>query len=101
MLLLQTKNAFEVKADLPGVEKSDIKVNVDGDVLTISHEHAGKKEDKKEQNGVKYHVSLSLTPSSLFYPQKSVQTVYMPVCTNMYSLRQPLTREMVQSACLP
>ena len=54
---MQTKNAFEVKADLPGVEKKDIKVNVDGDVLTISHERADKKEDKKEENGVKYHVS--------------------------------------------
>jgi HSP20 family protein len=45
-----------VKADLPGVEKKDIKVNVEGDVLSISHEKAGKKEDKKEENGVKYHV---------------------------------------------
>jgi HSP20 family protein len=51
----ETKNAFEVKADLPGVEKKDIKVNVEGDVLTISHEHAARKEDKKEDNGVKYH----------------------------------------------
>lgn len=54
---MQTKNAFEVKADLPGVEKKDIKVNVEGDVLTISHEHVAKKEDKKDDNGVKYHVS--------------------------------------------
>lgn len=53
----QTKTAFEVKADLPGVEKKDIKVNVEGDVLSISHEKAAKKEDKKEENGVKYHVS--------------------------------------------
>lgn len=61
VLRMQTKNTFEVKADLPGVEKKDIKVNVDGDVLTISHEHTGKKEDKKEENGVKYHVSLIFT----------------------------------------
>ena len=58
---MQTKNAFEVKADLPGVEKKDIKVNVEGDVLTISHERAGKKEDRKEENGVRYHVSLTVT----------------------------------------
>jgi len=60
---MQTKTAFEVKADLPGVEKKDIKVNVEGDVLTISQERAAKKEDRKEENGVKYHASLS--PCSL------------------------------------
>ena len=59
MVLVQTKTAFEVKADLPGVEKKDIKVNVEGDVLTISYERAAKKEDRKEENGVKYHASLS------------------------------------------
>ena len=52
----QTKTAFEVKADLPGVEKKDIKVNIEGDVLSISHEKVAKKEDKKEENSVKYHV---------------------------------------------
>lgn len=66
--LLQTKNAFEVKADLPGVEKKDIKVNVDGDVLTISHERADKKEDKKEENGVKYHVSCLSSTHRLGLP---------------------------------
>ena len=72
---MQTKNAFEVKADLPGVEKKDIKVNVDGDVLTISHERAEKKEDKKDENGVKYHVSClsSVLKGTLFL------TASMPV----------------------
>ena len=53
---MQTKNAFEVKADLPGVDKKDIKVNVEGDVLTISHDRSAEKKEKKEENGIKYHV---------------------------------------------
>ncbi|CAK0787818.1 hypothetical protein CVIRNUC_011040 [Coccomyxa viridis] len=51
----ETKNAFEVKADLPGVDKKDIKVNVEGDVLTISHDRSAEKKEKKEENGIKYH----------------------------------------------
>lgn len=62
-----------MKADLPGVEKKDIKVNVDGDVLTISHEHAAKKDEAKEENGVKYHVSLLaplMPPCQLSMPSR-------------------------------
>ena len=53
---MQTKNAFEVKADLPGVDKKDIKVIVEGDVLAISHDRTAEKKEKKEENGIKYHV---------------------------------------------
>ena len=56
LVAVQTKNAFEVKADLPGVDKKDIKVNVEGDVLTISHDRSAEKREKKEENGIKYHV---------------------------------------------
>ena len=45
-----------MKADLPGVDKKDIKVNVEGDVLTISHDRTAEKKEKKEENGIKYHV---------------------------------------------
>ncbi len=55
MRLLQTPKAFEVKADLPGVEKKDIKVNVDGDVLSLAVEKSTGTEDNKEEEGVKYH----------------------------------------------
>ena len=33
---LQKANAFEIKADLPGVPKENIGIDVDGDVLKIS-----------------------------------------------------------------
>jgi HSP20 family molecular chaperone IbpA len=54
-VLRQTPKAFEVKADLPGVDKKDVKVNVDGDVLSLSVEKATGSEEKKEEEGVKYH----------------------------------------------
>lgn len=52
---LQTPKAFEVKADLPGVDKKDVKVNVDGDVLSLSVEKSAGTEEKKDEDGIKYH----------------------------------------------
>lgn len=55
MCASQTPKAFEVKADMPGVDKKDVKVNVDGDVLTLSVERNASKKENKEEEGVKYH----------------------------------------------
>ena len=43
--------AYHVDADLPGVKKEDIKVNVKGNMITIS----GERHDKKETNEKDYH----------------------------------------------
>ena len=43
----EDKNNLYVHAEIPGVEKSDIKINVVGDVLTISGE---KKTEQKDEN---------------------------------------------------
>jgi HSP20 family protein len=45
----ENEKAYEVKAEIPGMKKEDIKVNLENDVLTIQGE---KKEetDKKEKN---------------------------------------------------
>ncbi|KAK9905525.1 hypothetical protein WJX75_001564 [Coccomyxa subellipsoidea] len=51
----ETPKAFEVKADMPGVDKKDVKVNVDGDVLSLSVEQNASKNEDKEEEGVKYH----------------------------------------------
>jgi HSP20 family molecular chaperone IbpA len=51
----ETPKAFEVKADLPGVDKKDVKVNVNGDVLSLAVEKSTANEEKKEEEGVKYH----------------------------------------------
>lgn len=37
-----------VKADLPGIDKKDIKLNLDRDILTISGESKKEKEEKKK-----------------------------------------------------
>ena len=55
---MQTPKTWEISADLPGTDKQDIKVQVDGDVLTLSVEKSAAKEDKKEESGVKYHRSV-------------------------------------------
>ena len=39
-------DAYILEAELPGFDKSDIKVDVDGDCLTVSAEHKTEKEEK-------------------------------------------------------
>ncbi|MBF7731547.1 Hsp20/alpha crystallin family protein [Pseudomonas sp. N040] len=43
-----TKTAYEVTAELPGMKKEDIKVSLDNGVLTISAENKSETEEKKE-----------------------------------------------------
>ena len=40
--------AYHVDADLPGVKKKDIKISVNGNIITISGERKDKKEVKEE-----------------------------------------------------
>ena len=40
----QKEQAFEIKADVPGVDKKDIKLSVDGDVLSLSVQKTQAKE---------------------------------------------------------
>lgn len=47
----ETDKALEVVADLPGMDKKDIKVSVDGDLLTIK----GEKKEEKETKDKHYH----------------------------------------------
>ena len=44
----ETKDAFVVKAELPGVEKEDVSVKIDNGVLTIRGEKKVETEDKKQ-----------------------------------------------------
>ena len=48
-LPLQKPNEFEVKGDLPGVREEDVKLSVDGDVLSLSVENQGKKVEDTEE----------------------------------------------------
>jgi HSP20 family protein len=48
----ETEKAFEVHVALPGLKKEDIKIEVEGDVLTIS----GERKMNSENKDTKYHV---------------------------------------------
>ncbi len=47
----ETENGLEIVADLPGMEKKDIHVSLDGDLLTIK----GDKKEEKETKDKQYH----------------------------------------------
>lgn len=44
----ETDDAYMIKADMPGVSKEDIKVNVEGNQVTIQSEVKKESEEKKE-----------------------------------------------------
>ncbi len=49
----ETERTFDIEVDVPGVPKEEIKVEVNGRVLSISYEH---KEDKETQDGTAHVV---------------------------------------------
>ena len=46
--IYDTKDAFMIKAELPGIDKNDIKVDVDGRLLTLRGERKTETEDKQD-----------------------------------------------------
>ena len=48
MDLLETDDAFVIRADLPGLSESDVNVELEDNVLTVSGERKAEHEDKKE-----------------------------------------------------
>ncbi|KAL3142132.1 hypothetical protein ABBQ32_004749 [Trebouxia sp. C0010 RCD-2024] len=53
--VLEGEKNFVIKADLPGVDKKDIKVSVDEELLTISVAKKDEKEQKTQDKGVRVH----------------------------------------------
>lgn len=54
--VVEKEEHYEIKADIPGVEKKDIHIHVDkGNVLRLSVESEKKKEEKKDTEGEKWH----------------------------------------------
>ena len=37
--ILETEKAYEIQLSAPGLKKEDFKINIDRNILTISHEH--------------------------------------------------------------
>jgi HSP20 family protein len=50
---IEEKDHFAIKADLPGVDKNDLNISIEGDVLTISGEK--KEELRKEEHGYSHY----------------------------------------------
>ena len=49
--VIETDEEFQIRAELPGVEKKDVKLSVENGVLLIS----GHREQEKEEKGKRYH----------------------------------------------
>jgi HSP20 family protein len=54
--IVEEKKQFCIKADLPGMKREDIKVEIEGTTLSLSGE---KKEEKQEQEGAYGHFERS------------------------------------------
>lgn len=52
MDVAETAEAYTVKAEIPGVPKSDIQVSIDGNTVSISAEIKKEKEEKKDEKVV-------------------------------------------------
>jgi len=46
--IVDKKDHYEIKADLPGVKKEDLKVNLESGVLTIEASHKEEKSEEKD-----------------------------------------------------
>lgn len=55
MDMRETDTSFETLVNVPGVEKEDIDISIEEDVLTVSVEQHNNKSKDGEQDGVKYH----------------------------------------------
>lgn len=51
--LVENEKEFLIKAELPGMDASDVELAVSGDVLTIK----GEKRDEREEKGENFHLS--------------------------------------------
>ena len=64
-------NQFRVKMDVPGIKKSEVKLNVSDNSIEVSAEHKEESEEKKknylrkERSGVSYYRSLPLSEKVL------------------------------------
>ena len=64
----EDEKAFTVKADIPGVKKEDIKVDVDDDQVTLRAEVKREKEEKKGEKVVYSERSYGMVSRSFTLP---------------------------------
>ncbi|DBA78317.1 hypothetical protein WJX79_004092 [Trebouxia sp. C0005] len=87
--VMEFENTFEIRADLPGMNKNDIQVHVDNDVVTVSVEKEDKRDEDKEEQGVRYH---RMERSSQFIRR----TVRMPETANLDQIKAKYDNGVLQ-----
>lgn len=56
--VIQNKDNYKVKVQLPGIKKDDIEVELDNDFMTISAQtHEEKEEKQQQEHNMRYHTS--------------------------------------------
>jgi HSP20 family protein len=56
--VIQNKDSYKIKVQLPGVKKDNIDVEIDNDFMTIcAQTHEEKEEKHEEENDMRYHTS--------------------------------------------
>lgn len=70
--MMETDDEYIIESDLPGMSKNDIKINVQGNILTIEGER--EKETKEEHNGyLRRERSFGTFKRSFTLPQNVVE----------------------------
>lgn len=69
MDVARTDDTYTVKADLPGVAKDDIKVSIDGALVSISGEIKKEKEEKKGEEVIRSERYYGKVSRSFTLPQ--------------------------------
>ena len=64
----EDEKAFSVKADIPGVKKEDIQVDIDDDVVSVRAEVKKEKEEKKAEKTVYSERSYGMVSRSFTLP---------------------------------
>ncbi|MBN1980760.1 MAG: Hsp20/alpha crystallin family protein [Chitinivibrionales bacterium] len=72
--ITEENDAYLIKADLPGVEKKDIKITIDDGVLTISGERKNEKKEFKKGTYNYYERSFGSFIRSFALPENIDQT---------------------------
>lgn len=66
----ETDQAYQVKAEIPGVKKDDIKISIEGDKISISAEVKEEKEEKSAGNMVRSERYYGQAYRSFTLPQE-------------------------------
>ena len=66
--VLDKGDRFVLEAELPGFQKEDIDIHVDGNTLTISAQHKEESEEKKDGKFVRRERSTAPLPEASTFP---------------------------------